>query len=120
MTKTNYVDPLDVLADRANFADVEDEFSIISVRGRKLTDYIRGQKRMFYLWGHISPDRVWADVEIVTFDNPEDHSSAKMYLIKDTELDKAVKTGSVIDLSRRKPMAMGKQVAEILNKYATQ
>lgn len=109
--------PLDILADEANFQDDTDPYSIISAKGRKLSEYFKPEGQMFYIWGGSSGKTPWRDVTIVTFQNPNDYSGAKMFKIQEPIVT-AIVGHRVVELSRIKPTYQGEDVVKSLREYA--
>lgn len=114
MSKVKLLVPLNWVADKANFADVKDRYSIISASGKKLSDYVDYSGEMFYLWKRMDTDKVFGDFDLVVFGKALDYESAKMYLIKGEALEKAVLNNSKIDLSKEIPKYTGEEVVKFL------
>jgi hypothetical protein len=109
--------PLDTLADRANFADDEDKHSIISIGRKHLSDYVKGRAYMFYHWKNFSYEKVWGDIDILTFDDPLMFETAKMYFIKGDDLEKIIRDGSTLILESIQPTHAGTKIIDVLKHY---
>ena len=108
---------LDELAEKANFCNTK-EFRISG--NNTLSDYIKGQTNTFAIFGGIEDmnENDWVtDLEVVTFDDPADYSSVKMYHISAKYIGDALKSQSQIDLSQEKPINIGEAVVKVLREY---
>ena len=118
-TKKTKIKPLDVLADEANFADVEDSASNISASGKKVNTYVKGQKRMFYMWGAKSTaHNEWHAIDIITFDDPKNYSDVKMYHLSAQMFGMIFHTQTEFDLTKETPTRTGNAVVKLLERYA--
>ncbi len=84
---------------------------------KTLHSLVKYDKKMFYCWRNIDDENVWADLEIIAFDESDDDSSAELYFIRSNELANARKNKYVIDLSEIEPAYVGKQVIDVLRRY---
>lgn len=102
--QTKPIEPLEVLAAKANFV----------CGGGPFSDSILSKKKMFYL----ADNQDTLDFEIVAFDDGLNYNSAGLYRITEQEIEQALKIKIKIELDKIAPVHTGQEVAEALRCYA--
>lgn len=111
---------LNKLLDTAKFADADNrEYNLVSNNGTTVRDLIKcDDKNLFFMTRGYNPNgnKIWGDWYFVSFKDPSDCSTAKMYLVKDWEMGKSIKNKH--DLSKEIPLFEGEMVVDVLKLYA--
>ena len=89
---------LEQLADNANFAKSEVHPTSMDIR-------ISGPRQYYYRW------RKDLGMDILTFENPVDASTAKLFRYSRGQIHRGV------DLTKDRPTVVGVEVAQILQRY---
>lgn len=120
--------PLDVLATEAGFRQSRKGLKRIGINGNAIDHYFTGYRTNFYALTQNEQDRLehecvnfecmrGPDLEILSFNDPQNAETARIYVIAKKELCRIVKTNRLVHLDRKKPRYAGQEAFKALRQY---